>query len=116
MGVARRLGPLHSPRVAQPAAARRCPRPQVVLDKNPNLRTVVNKLGSIESEYRVFAMEVLAGQACLQTEVKQHAARFQLDFSQVTSPAPPCAPRSVCSPWHARASHAPPPHTHLPAA
>ena len=55
----------------------------MVLEKNLNLRTVVNKLGSIENEFRVFAMEVLAGQASLETEVTQHGARFRLDFSQV---------------------------------
>ncbi len=41
------------------------------------------QVGTIESEYRVFAMEVLAGEPSFVTEVKQHAARFQLDFSKV---------------------------------
>lgn len=33
----------------------------VILDKNVNIRTVVNKVGSIETEYRTFPMEVIAG-------------------------------------------------------
>eukprot|EP00798_Chlamydomonas_sp_ICE-L_P017065 gene17065-23357_t len=56
---------------------------QVIMDKNPNLRTVVNKVGSIENEYRVFQMEVIAGERNLETEVLQHGSRFKLDFSQV---------------------------------
>jgi tRNA (guanine37-N1)-methyltransferase len=41
------------------------------------------QVGSIENEYRVFTMEVLAGEPCMETEVVQHGARFALDFSQV---------------------------------
>ncbi|KXZ45893.1 hypothetical protein GPECTOR_49g477 [Gonium pectorale] len=55
----------------------------VLLDKNPHLRTVVNKLGSIENEYRVFDMEVIAGEPRLETEVTQHGSKFRLDFSKV---------------------------------
>ena len=32
---------------------------------------------------RVFEMEVLAGEASLETEVMQHGARFRLDYSKV---------------------------------
>ena len=65
---------------------------QVILDKNPRLQTVVNKVGSIENEWRVFNMEVLAstqpqqaqqGAGAMETEVRQHGARFRLDFSKV---------------------------------
>ena len=34
---------------------------RVILDKNSNIRTVVNKMGSIETEFRTFPMEVIAG-------------------------------------------------------
>lgn len=56
---------------------------QVIIDKNPNIRTVVNKVGTITSEYRVFDMEILAGEDTTVTEVKQHGYRFKLDFRKV---------------------------------
>ncbi|KAG2435958.1 hypothetical protein HXX76_007152 [Chlamydomonas incerta] len=56
---------------------------QVLLDKNPHLKTIVNKVGSIENEFRVFNMDVIGGEQRLETEVTQHGARFKLDFSQV---------------------------------
>ncbi|KAL4854365.1 tRNA (guanine(37)-N1)-methyltransferase [Chlorella vulgaris] len=56
---------------------------QVILDKNPRLKSVVNKVASIENEFRVFPMELLAGEDNMETEVRQHGARFKLDFKQV---------------------------------
>ena len=56
---------------------------QVILDKNPIIKTVVNKVGTITSEYRVFDMEVLAGKDDTITEVRQHGLRFRLDFRKV---------------------------------
>ncbi len=41
------------------------------------------QVGSIDNEYRVFQMELIAGDPQLETEVQQHGARFKLDFSQV---------------------------------
>lgn len=55
----------------------------VLLDKNPKLKTVVNKIGSIENEWRVFSMELLAGKDDMIAEVRQHGARFRLDFKKV---------------------------------
>ena len=60
----------------------------MLLDKNPHLRTIVNKVGSIENEYRVFAMEVVAGaQGDTVAEVSQHGCRFRLDFAQARARA-----------------------------
>ncbi|KAK9841185.1 hypothetical protein WJX74_001524 [Apatococcus lobatus] len=56
---------------------------QVILDKNPQLRTIVNKVGSIENEYRVFQMECIAGKPDYVTDVVQHGNRFRLNFSEV---------------------------------
>lgn len=43
------------------------------------------QVGNIENEYRVFQMDVVAGQPILETEVKQHSAKFKLDYSQVST-------------------------------
>lgn len=56
---------------------------RVLLDKNPRLKTVVNKVGSIESEFRVPTWELLAGDTSLETEVRQHGIPFKLDFGEV---------------------------------
>lgn len=48
---------------------------QVLLDKNPTIKTVVNKLDSIQNEFRVFPMEVIAGPTSMETEVVQHGSR-----------------------------------------
>lgn len=56
---------------------------RVLLDKNPRLRTVINKVGSIDSEFRVPEWELLAGDTSLETEVRQHGIPFKLDFGEV---------------------------------
>lgn len=53
------------------------------MDKNPHITTVVNKVGTIENEFRVFSMEVIAGREDFETEVVQHGLKFRLDFSKV---------------------------------
>ena len=45
------------------------------------------QVGTIENEFRVFAMEVLAGPPGLEAEVSQHGARFRLNFAEVREPA-----------------------------
>ena len=57
---------------------------QVLLEKNaPRIRTVVNKVESISNEFRVFPMEVLAGDESLVTTVRENGCRFDLDFRDV---------------------------------
>lgn len=53
------------------------------LQKNPKLKTVVNKVGTITNEFRVPEFEVLAGDPSLITEIKQHGATFRLDYGMV---------------------------------
>lgn len=41
------------------------------------------QVGTITNDYRVFQMEVVAGEPQTVTEVVQYKARFKLDFSKV---------------------------------
>ena len=55
-----------------------------ILLRHKNIKTVVNKTKEINSEFRQFSMEVLAGDAgSMEVEVKEHGCRFRLDFSKV---------------------------------
>ncbi|KAI8335706.1 guanine(37)-N1-methyltransferase [Chlamydoabsidia padenii] len=56
---------------------------QVILDKNKNITSVVNKLNNIDTTFRFFQMEVLAGDTNMVTEVKESGCRFKFDFSKV---------------------------------
>lgn len=56
---------------------------EVLLDKIKQARTVVNKVDTIDNTFRVFNMEVLAGDADFVTEVKENGTRYKFDFSAV---------------------------------
>jgi tRNA (guanine37-N1)-methyltransferase len=56
---------------------------QVIMDKSPVIKTVVNKIGNIENEFRTFPMEVLAGDANFKVIIKESNAKFTFDFSKV---------------------------------
>ncbi|KAF7307212.1 tRNA (guanine(37)-N1)-methyltransferase [Mycena indigotica] len=56
---------------------------QIILDKNNSIRTVVNKLNTIDSQFRVFKMELLAGDPDYVVEHQEADCRFTFDFSQV---------------------------------
>ncbi|KAK4513946.1 WD domain protein [Mucor velutinosus] len=56
---------------------------EVILDKNKNITTVVNKTNSIDTTFRFFKMEILAGKDDMIAEVKESGCKFKFDFSKV---------------------------------
>ncbi|TFK30950.1 hypothetical protein FA15DRAFT_580267 [Coprinopsis marcescibilis] len=56
---------------------------ELVLDKNPRVRTVVNKLNSIDNQFRFFKMELLAGEPDYVVEHHESDCRFLFDFTKV---------------------------------
>ncbi|KAL0094823.1 guanine(37)-N1-methyltransferase [Phycomyces blakesleeanus] len=56
---------------------------EIILDKNKNITCVVNKTNSIDTTYRYFKMELLAGDGNMMTMVKESGCRFKFDFSKV---------------------------------
>ncbi|EPE09428.1 trna (guanine-n -)-methyltransferase [Ophiostoma piceae UAMH 11346] len=58
---------------------------QVLLDKNANLRTVINKVDLVgtESVFRTFPYEVLAGPDDMDVEVRENMCTFRFDYSKV---------------------------------
>lgn len=57
----------------------------MLLDKNPSIRTVVNKTDNVgdESEYRTFSYEHLAGDPDMFVETKRENCIFCFDYSKV---------------------------------
>lgn len=56
---------------------------QVFLDTIPAARTVVNKTNTIDTTFRHFAMEILAGDEDTVTVAKENGCTYELDFAQV---------------------------------
>lgn len=56
---------------------------QVILDKNPSVKTVVDKLESIDTTFRTFKMKVIAGEDNFLVEQKESDCIFKFDFSKV---------------------------------
>ena len=56
---------------------------QVILDKNPKIKTVVTKIGEIENAFRVFDMEVIAGVPDFMVKVRESDCNFEFDYSKV---------------------------------
>jgi tRNA (guanine37-N1)-methyltransferase len=58
---------------------------EVLLDKNPNLGTVINKTDNVgtESEFRTFEYEVLAGPDDLNVEIMEGGCVFKFDYAKV---------------------------------
>ncbi|XP_039992718.1 tRNA (guanine(37)-N1)-methyltransferase [Xiphias gladius] len=56
---------------------------QVIMEKNPGVTCVVNKTNIIDSTYRNFKMEVLAGEENMVAKVKENGVTYEFDFSRV---------------------------------
>ncbi|KAI0890002.1 Met-10+ like-protein-domain-containing protein [Annulohypoxylon maeteangense] len=58
---------------------------EVIVDKNPAVKTVINKVANVgtESEFRTFAYEVLAGPDDLNVEARENNCVFRFDYSKV---------------------------------
>lgn len=56
---------------------------QVLVDKNKGIQTVVNKLDAIDTRFRTFAMELLAGEPKYEVTLTEHSCSFTFDFRHV---------------------------------
>jgi tRNA (guanine37-N1)-methyltransferase len=56
---------------------------QVILEKTNGIKTVVNKVGSIDNTFRFFNMEILAGEDNMVATVKEQDCLFSFDYSKV---------------------------------
>ena len=56
---------------------------QVILEKNAHIRTVVNKVGTIDSTFRFFQMEVISGENDMVVEVSEEGCHFKFNYAKV---------------------------------
>eukprot|EP00929_Paragymnodinium_shiwhaense_P074002 TRINITY_DN37836_c0_g1_i1.p1 TRINITY_DN37836_c0_g1~~TRINITY_DN37836_c0_g1_i1.p1 ORF type:complete len:506 (+),score=81.73 TRINITY_DN37836_c0_g1_i1:75-1520(+) len=56
---------------------------QVILEKNKSVRTVINKTGKIETEFRTFPMEHLAGEHSTVVKLKEQQCWFEFEYRDV---------------------------------
>uniref|UniRef100_A0A8C9W066 tRNA (guanine(37)-N1)-methyltransferase n=1 Tax=Scleropages formosus TaxID=113540 RepID=A0A8C9W066_SCLFO len=56
---------------------------QVIMDKNSGVTCVVNKTNTIDSTFRTFQMEVLAGDGNMVVKVRENGLPYEFDFSRV---------------------------------
>lgn len=61
---------------------------KVILDKNPAIKVVINKLGNIETEFRTFPLEIIAGgtgnrDQDLTVTLKESNCTFTFNFAEV---------------------------------
>merc|ERR1719199_2339864 len=56
---------------------------QVILDKNKSVKTVVNKTGRIETDFRTFPMEHLGGDPSTVVRLKEHQCWFEFEYRDV---------------------------------
>ncbi|KAJ1606050.1 Trm5 RNA methyltransferase [Cryptosporidium canis] len=56
---------------------------RILLDKNPGIRTVVTKTGNIESTFRTYPLEVIAGENDLDARLKEQGIIYHIKIDQV---------------------------------
>ncbi|PPQ66369.1 hypothetical protein CVT26_011088 [Gymnopilus dilepis] len=56
---------------------------QIILEKNKTVKTVVNKLNTIDNQFRFFQMELIAGEPNFVVEHHESNCRFTFDFREV---------------------------------
>lgn len=58
---------------------------EVLVDKNPKVTTVINKIADVgsESEFRTFNYEILAGEDDLNVEARENESVYSFDYAKV---------------------------------